>query len=370
MLFGLDYTLILLHKCSDCAITWIHFRCLFSVDTTFAMAPKRKVTTQRKAKKSKTGASAPSTGVSTTQDDIMATMAKNISLLTQKVLDLEEKLAKNCASSVVDAGSFVGSSGNSDTAITTSATSTSVSPGVCLGSVPNVVILPPEMKANIRSQQNINLAALLIAAGSDENFTTAPRTIEVGGQSIELKPLKDHRLYRMLTLSEFVRAFSIYRDELCESFPHKRKEFDAYMSFIVGLSQQFGGGVFYNYHLKFSKKAAYYTNVLNVNVDWSKPDDGIRNEVTSGKRINSCGLCGSIEHDAHFCQLASSSKPHDKREQVSKTWKCKSFNSPKGCTFKQCKYDHSCMICESPHHSSGQCKKSTPEHNKNGASSK
>ena len=82
MLFGLDYTLILLHKYSDvnldysdCAITWIHFRCLFSVDTTFAMAPKRKVTTQRKAKKSKTGASAPSTGVSTTQDDIMATMA-------------------------------------------------------------------------------------------------------------------------------------------------------------------------------------------------------------------------------------------------------------------------------------------------------
>jgi hypothetical protein len=335
------------------------------------MAPKRKVTTQRKAKKGKASTPVADTCVDTPQGDIVATMANNISLLTQKVLDLEKRLSQDGTCNAVHAGTAASVSDVRDAAVTTSSAGMAQPAGVCLGSLPNVVILPPEMKANIRSQQNINLAALLIAAGSDENVVTAPRTIEVGGQSIELKPLRDSRLYRMLTLAEFVRGFSIYRDELCETFPHKRKELDAYMSFIVSLSQQYGGSVFYNYHLKFSKKAAYYTNMLNVQVDWSKPDDGIRNEVTSGKRINSCGLCGSDQHDAHFCHLASASKPHEKRDLAPKARHiCKAFNSHKGCTFKQCKYDHLCQLCESPQHGSVQCKSGKPEGKDNKATSK
>ncbi len=332
------------------------------------MAPKRKATTQRKTKRSKANESVANSGVNAPDGDIMASMARNISLLTQKVLDLEEKVAKNSSDNVTNATATPCNSDVPSAAVTVNTLQQAASAGVCLGSLPNVVVIPPEMKANIRALKNVNLAALLIAAGSNENAATAPRTIEIGGQSIELKPLKDSRLYRMLTLPEFVRAFSIYRDELCESFPHRRGEMDAYMNFIVSLSQQYGGGVFYNYHLKFSKKAAYYTETLKVNVDWSKPDDGIRNEVTSGKKINSCGLCSSIEHDTHFCHLASAttSKQHDKREHPSKHGLiCRAFNTARGCSFKQCKFDHYCQNCESPRHSSVQCKHSTLE-NKNG----
>ncbi len=78
--------------------------------------------------------------------------------------------------------------------------------------------------------------------------------------TIFVKPASDNGLTRSLTIQEFVLAFSIFRSVMCEVYPNRREELDAYLRDIhdiVEMSSRFGSG-FYGYHRAFSAKAASF----------------------------------------------------------------------------------------------------------------
>jgi hypothetical protein len=303
------------------------------------MAPKRKAeakTTNTEVQSKKRTAKHKDTPQDNTIDKLVAT----VSSLSDKVAQLQETVVALSSNSAQHAPAHLISE------------SPTPSPAkVALGSLPTVNVLPPQIKTDIRAGKNINLASLLIAVDSDENPVGTTRTIEIGGESINLKPLKDSRLTRMLTVPEFIRAFGIYREEVCQVSPERRHELDSYMDYVVNLSHSYDGGVFYNYHLKFSKKAAYYKTQLNVDIDWSQPDSGIRNDCTSGKKARACGLCDSLDHATHFCHLAASPHKTGNTNDI-----CYRFNSAKGCLLPKCNFQHICKACNSKQHGSTTCK--------------
>ena len=58
---------------------------------------------------------------------------------------------------------------------------------------------------------------------------------------------------------------------MCEVYPNRREELDAYLRDIVEMSSCFGIG-FYDYHRAFSAKAASFLLYHQVKVDWSHRD--------------------------------------------------------------------------------------------------
>ncbi len=64
----------------------------------------------------------------------------------------------------------------------------------------------------------------------------------------------DPRLSKMLTLAEFIVAFGVFRDVICEVFPSRRAELDTYLAIIADLSLTYGGTLFYEYHKSLSAK--------------------------------------------------------------------------------------------------------------------
>ncbi|KAL2102236.1 hypothetical protein ACEWY4_001404 [Coilia grayii] len=66
----------------------------------------------------------------------------------------------------------------------------------------------------------------------------------------------DSRLQRNISFGEFVIAFGVYRDILCQAYPERREEMDSYLATMANFSQCYGGTLFYEYHLSFSAKSA------------------------------------------------------------------------------------------------------------------
>ena len=68
---------------------------------------------------------------------------------------------------------------------------------------------------------------------------------------------RDHRLDRVLTITQFYKAFGIYKRTKCEVFPQCRLELDLYEAEIGNIYEHYGD-VFYQYHCQFTRKAAAY----------------------------------------------------------------------------------------------------------------
>ncbi|KAL1250895.1 hypothetical protein QQF64_018691 [Cirrhinus molitorella] len=64
--------------------------------------------------------------------------------------------------------------------------------------------------------------------------------VDCGGVAVFLKT-SDPRLQRNLSFGEFVIAFSIYRDILCQAFPERREELDLYLAMIADFNQRYRG---------------------------------------------------------------------------------------------------------------------------------
>ncbi len=129
----------------------------------------------------------------------------------------------------------------------------------------NIEIISPQVKKDILTGKDVNLASLLI------NNYTQPRDVQplvVDDNTIIVRPLSDNRLTRPLSIKEFVTAFSIYRNVMCEAFPNRREELDSYLHGIIEMSSRFGGTGFYDYHRAFSAKAASYLLNYQIKVDW------------------------------------------------------------------------------------------------------
>ena len=219
-------------------------------------------------------------------------------------------------------------------------------------SLPLVDMIPDNLRKDILRGKNINLAQLLLPARERGVFMGA-RDIKIGEETLTLKPMKDNRLTRHLTIQEFIKAFNMLKNVICQQFSHRREELDKYMSHMIEISSKYHGFAFYDYHLEFAARAAYYFEHQQIMIDWGSLDDRLLTQVVSGRKANTCALCQSFDHVTTFCHLAAADQPKTRTTDDI----CFQFNSLSGCPRKGlCKYSHLCKKCKSSGHTLQQCK--------------
>jgi hypothetical protein len=233
--------------------------------------------------------------------------------------------------------------------------------GIPADKLPRREIVTPSLKKAIIDGKDVNLNTLLMPSYEYGEV----RSVEIGDQSFHLKR-NDHRLNKSLTLGEFTTAFAKYRNIMCEEFPQRRHELDLYQQLIVELYTTYPGPAAYEYHKEYSAFAA--TNLqAGLKVDWSEKWTAIYSKTTSGRRVQTCDLCGSMRHFTDYCQ-GNADKPgkmaasrsysgvaspysdghgrprvyHNSREI------CNNFNET-SCFRPNCKYEHVCSTCKGSH---------------------
>lgn len=184
--------------------------------------------------------------------------------------------------------------------------STNFAPGEKVSSnmFPHVQVVNAAQRQQIIEGKYINLASLLIP--SNDNFHDT-KQINADGSVLLFKP-KDARLQRDLSLSEFIEAFNIYKNVICES-NDRRVEFDMYLQDIIDMAMKYKGTTFYDYHKAFAKKVAAIKETRGLIVDWSVRDEKLYSTVCTGKQVNMCGLCSSTFHITEMCPKSASKFP-------------------------------------------------------------
>ena len=181
--------------------------------------------------------------------------------------------------------------------------------GVPSHSLPKVEIISPQMGADILQGKDVNLAALLIQGYDPEPELSQHTTHVPGGEAIPIRPRssqsKDPWLSKNLTLPEFIRAFNIYSNVMCQGYPHQKGGMDAYLTEIIGMATNFGAGTFYEYHKMFSTRVATLLLNHNVKLDWSVRDNDMYCKLFAGRRAIACGICSSMAHSTDFCPLVN-----------------------------------------------------------------
>lgn len=203
------------------------------------------------------------------------------------------------------------------------------------------------------------------------------RVTDSEGRYILLKQNQDARLLRSLTLNEFIIAFSKYKNIMCEVYPSRRQELDAYERDIVEMASTTRGSAFYEYQKAFSARASALLLQRNINIDWSIRDTKLFATIFAGQTVVRCELCGSVTHATHFCSKAKmGSNPYAQntngktkqttsnmdvqgRPKISFKGKeiCNNFNGPNGCHRNLCNLLHICSECKLNNHSASNCNK-------------
>ena len=91
---------------------------------------------------------------------------------------------------------------------------------------------------NIIAGNDINLAALLIPYYSGTE-------INESNFSDDKTSKPDPRTNRSLSIGEFIQAFSVHKNVMCSSYPHRRSELDLYERDIVDMASRCAGRGFY-----------------------------------------------------------------------------------------------------------------------------
>ena len=136
--------------------------------------------------------------------------------------------------------------------------------GIPADELPHVDVVSDSVRKNIVEGKYVNLACLLIP----EFEAPSVSVNEFSGIELLRQGRRDHRLDRILNITQFYKAFGIYKRVMCEAFPQRRPELDLYEADIGNIFEHYGE-IFYAYHCKFTKKAAAYLE-KGVKIDWSK----------------------------------------------------------------------------------------------------
>ena len=157
---------------------------------------------------------------------------------------------------------------------------------------------------------------------------------------------------------------------MCQVYPDRRAELDAYLAIIADLNQRYAGTLFYEYHKAFSAKSAQWISMLNVRIDWSTTDTELLLHHFGGHQSISCAICSSHGHTTVLCPKTATTAPvyasktplvHSDvnvrppcdrlgRAVVSFNGRpiCNNFNESV-CSYYQCKFSHICSFCRDPH---------------------
>ena len=255
--------------------------------------------------------------------------------------------------------------------------------GYAIESLPTVETISPKLRQNIIQGRDINLASLLIPyytgpcnEEQDEAFTTPCGAIK--------QP--DSRLNRVLTLGEFVQAFSIYKNIMCSTYPQRREELDRYERDIIEMATRYPGSGFYEYHRQFSLRAASHLRFNNTAVNWAIRDNTLFCNIFANSRPNICNICYSTLHSTGFCpkqngQMNFKGRPMSPnipspqsnidirgRNRIFHRGQeiCNNYYGDRGCFSKRCNYIHVCLDCKGEH-SRAVCQKNGAYTPNNGA---
>ncbi|XP_071134029.1 uncharacterized protein [Mytilus edulis] len=172
---------------------------------------------------------------------------------------------------------------------------------VSSGMFPHVQAVAPNVRKQILEGKYINLATLL---NNQENVQDY-KTVDESDGSVLLIKHRDPRLQRNLSIQEFLEAFNIYKNIICEK-QDRRIEFDMYIQDVIDISARYKGPVFYEYHKAFASKVAAMKLTHGEVVDWSIRDEKLYSSITSGQIIKECETCGSLGHLTAVCQTLPS----------------------------------------------------------------
>jgi len=225
--------------------------------------------------------------------------------------------------------------------------------GVPSTSVADLDMISPEIRNQIISGKDVNLNLLLIP-----NYETPVKRKDQD---------KDERLWRNLSLDEFIVAFGRYKRIMCSAFSSRAEELELYLTHIIETAQIWPSK-FFEYHKMFSAKCAIMLLQHNIKIDWSRGDIDLRQKICAGSRVNSCSKCNSTLHTTSMCpKKVGSNFPvfsktfdtlgrdisyHDGRQV------CNNFNWARGCVKPYCQYSHVCKQCKSTTHGKFNCNKS------------
>ena len=240
--------------------------------------------------------------------------------------------------------------------------------GIPADNLPHIDVVSDSMRRNITGGKYVNLAALLIP---DMDTSKVPENMD----AFELlkRQQRDHRLDRPLSITQFYKAFGIFKRVMCEAYPQRRDELDLYEADIGSIYDHYGE-VFYHYHVQFTKKAAAYME-KGIKVDWSKRHKDLFQLLIGGHKTRLCEHCFQADHQSVFCPTQINIAPRSKqrpnssmpppdsigRPRVTFQGKeiCNHFNGEKGCLRKSCSYLHICLKCKKPSHGQAACHPST-----------
>ena len=157
---------------------------------------------------------------------------------------------------------------------------------------------------------------------------------------------------------------------MCQVYPDRRLELDAYLAIIADLNQRYGGTLFYEYHKAFSAKSAQWIAMLNARIDWSTTDTELLLYHFGGHQSLSCAICSSHGHTSVLCPKAATTapvyasktslvhgdvhvrQPSDRLGRAIFSFNgrpiCYNFNESV-CSFHNCKFSHICSICRDLH---------------------
>lgn len=233
--------------------------------------------------------------------------------------------------------------------------------GVPMSSLARVECVHPSLRRAIIQGKDVTLALLLIPLAELPDL----RTVETADGFHLLKKLKniaDPRVLKNLTLPEFLKAFASFKEIMCNAFPTRRIELDAYERDIIDMGTRYPGTLFYEYHRAFSARAAAYLDQFNIRVDWAIRDYNLFTEIFSGCKAHACDICHSVAHATDFCPLRardgvgsgfraleSSPGPRLYPRRIPLNEICYNFNSAKGCTWGRCARIHKCKLCGGSH---------------------
>lgn len=235
--------------------------------------------------------------------------------------------------------------------------------GFAAESLPLVETISPQLRHQITSGKDVNLASLLIPYFSphDENDDTK-------------KP--DKRLQKSLNIGEFIQAFGIYKNIMCQAYPQRRQELDLYERDIIDMATRYPGNGFYEYHRQFSLMAASHLKYNNILIDWSVRNNTLFCNLFANARPQSCATCNSTLHSTGFCPVTD--KVRDKRNGDMDFYGrrrefhegreiCNNFNGFRGCHIPRCKNAHICISCRGDHSKHNCSSKNSQQPHTNGA---
>lgn len=229
--------------------------------------------------------------------------------------------------------------------------------GYAAESLPFIETIHPTVKKQILEGKDVNLASLLIPYYTELHSDSST--------TVSHKQKPDPRLNHNLSLGQFIQAFGIYKNIMCDSYPARRQELDLYERDIVDMATTYHGKGFYEYHKAFSAQAAAHLRFSNKKVDWSVRNNKLFASIFVNQSANLCSLCQSAMHLSPFCpnQLNKGTMQNALNRTYSPTVDvrgrarvkfngqeiCNNFNSVKGCNRPNCKNAHVCLTCKKEH---------------------